>query len=179
MNKNMLSKILPYLLMISCVGLAACEPNSQPEREHNPLESPPIDSARGGSITDIASWPYRHEASADLDGDGTAERVVITSDVQMDSTRALWEDGHRWGVYAESQGGERTLLYSAFVPNGFVEAAILTADNTGRRRILVQERTPQQVRALEVEYEGPGKAKSSSAAYYQIGEWLPGSASLR
>jgi hypothetical protein len=56
---------------------------------------------------------------------------------------------------------------------------VLQADDQGRRRVLVQERTPQQVRALEVEYRAPGDARSSSGAYYQVESWLPGSASLR
>lgn len=56
---------------------------------------------------------------------------------------------------------------------------MLAADAQGRRRVLVQERTPQQVRALDVEYRAPGDARSVSSAYDQIERWLPGSASLR
>ena len=74
----------------------------------------------------------------------------------------LWEDGHRWALFAESAAGERTLLYGAFVPNGFAEAAVLQPDDQGRRRVLVQERTPEQVRSLDIEYRGPGEARSAS-----------------
>ncbi len=70
-------------------------------------------------------------------------------------------------------------MYTAFVPNGFVEAALLQASSEGRREVLVQERTPQQLRALVVAYEAPGKARSVSGAYYQVETWFPGSASLR
>jgi hypothetical protein len=45
--------------------------------------------------------------------------------------------------------------------------------------VLVQERAPEQLRSLEVEYHGPGNARSSSAAWYQVESWMPGSASLR
>lgn len=162
------------------IVLAACRPADPPAAAHNPLQAPPVDSARVGSVQQASAWAYRRELSADLDGDGRAERLVIASDVEVrpDGT-PLWEDGHRWALFAETPGGERTLLYSAFVPNGFAEAAVLQPDDQRRRRVLVQERTPQQVRALEIEYRGPGDARSSSSAYYQVESWLPGSASLR
>jgi hypothetical protein len=161
---------------------AACARADPPRAERNPLDAPPVDSARVGSIDQIAAWAYRREASADLDGDGDGrpERLVLAADAEVrpDGT-PLWEDGHRWALYAQSAAGERTLLYGAFVPNGFAEAAVLTPDAQGRRRVLVQERTRQQVRALDVEYRGPGDARSASSAYYQVESWLPGSASLR
>ena len=138
-----------------------------------------MDAARVADADVAAAFPYRREASADLDGDGTAERVVIAADVTLSEKKVpLWEDGHRWAVYTESADGKRTLLYAAFVPNGFAEAAILAAGSDGKRRVLVQERTPSQVRALEIEYERPGIAKSRSAAHYQIEQWLPGTAAL-
>lgn len=166
--------LLPILL------LAACGTASPRAEARNPLEAPPVDSARVGSASQVAGWVYRRELSADLDGDGQPERVVLAADVEVrpDGT-PLWEDGHRWALFAQSPRGERTLLYSAFVPNGFAEAALQAADAQGRRRVLVQERTPQQVRTLEVEYRAPGDARSASAAHYQIERWMPGSASLR
>ena len=159
---------------------AACGPADPPRAERNPLEAPPVDSSRVGSVDQAAAWAYRRELSADLDGDGRAERLVLAADaeVRADGT-PLWEDGHRWALFVEATDGRRTMLYSAFVPNGFAEAAVLTPDAQGRRRVLVQERTPQQVRALEVEYHGPGDARSSSAAHYQVEQWMQGSASLR
>jgi hypothetical protein len=166
------------LAAIVAAGLFSC---SAPRPEsHNPLEAAPIDSARIGSVDSVATWAYRRETSADLDGDGAAERVILTADVELGSGGVpLWEDGHRWALVVESARGERTLVYGAFVPNGFAEAAVLAADSQGRRRVLVQERTPQQLRSLEVEYGGPGEARARSAAHYPVGEWLPGSASLR
>ena len=162
------------------IVFAACDRANPPMAEHHPMHAPPVDSARVGDVRQVAGWAYHRETSADLDGDGRPERLVIASDVTMgaDST-PLWEDGHRWAVYAQSSDGARTLLYSAFVPNGFAEVAVLQGDDRGRRRVLVQERTPQQVRALEVEYHGPGDARSTSGAYYQVEAWMPGSASLR
>ena len=168
------------LLLAAAAAMACAGPATPPgAQEPNPLEAPPVDAARVATAEVAAAFPYRREASADLDGDGRAERIVIASDVTLSAKGApLWEDGHRWAVYVESPDAPRTLLYSAFVPNGFAEAAVLAADSEGKRRVLVQERTPGRVRALEVEYLGPGTAKSSSAAHYQIEQWLPGMATL-
>lgn len=178
------------LALSGCEGTSSSREESQPapsngelassgEREPNPLEKPPIDTARVPSADTAATWGYRKEASADLDGDGTPERVVVAADATLGANGApIWEDGHRWGVYVEGASGKRTLLYGAFVPNGFTEVAILAPGSEKRRKVLVQERTPQQMRALEVEYLGEGSARSSSSAYYQIGEWLPGSARM-
>jgi len=143
---------------------------------YNPTTEAPVDTARV-KAAEVDSWPYRREISGDLDGDEKLERVVIAADVHMGPNGPLWQDGQRWAVYVEREKGERTLLYGAFVPNGFTEAALLAPDSDHRRKVLIQERTPQQVRAMEVEFT-KGKAKLSSAAYYQIGEWLPGSASM-
>lgn len=162
------------------IFVAACRPANPPAEAHDPLYAPPVDSARVGSVQQVAGWAYRRELQADLNGDGRPERLVIAADVEVrPDGMPLWEDGHRWALFAESASGERTMLYSAFVPHGFAEAAVLQPDQQGRRRVLVQERTPQQVRALEVEYRAPGDARSTSSAYYQIESWMPGSASLR
>jgi hypothetical protein len=159
--------------------LAACRPANPPMTERNPLEAPPVDSARV-AIADVEGWTYRREANLDLDGDGQPERLVMTADVEVRPDGVpLWEDGHRWALFAENAAGNRTLLYAAFVPNGFAEAAVLQPDDRGRRKVLVQERTPQQLRSLEIEYRGPGQARSSSAAHYRVESWMPGSASMR
>jgi hypothetical protein len=165
-------------LLAGCLLLtaAACE-RFGGRRGANPLEAAPVDTARV-KAAEVASWGYRREISADLDGDEKLERLVIAADVSMGPTGPIWEDGHRWAVYVEPAKGERTLLYGAFVPNGFAEAAVLAPDDDDRRKVLIQERTPQQTRALEVEYD-KGKARLSSGAYYQVGEWLPGAASMR
>lgn len=169
-----------HLLLAAALLTACANPATPPgPQEPNPLEAPPVDAARVASPEVAAAFSYRRDVAADLDGDGRAERVVIASDVTLSPNGApLWEDGHRWAVYVETADGRRTLLYAAFVPNGFAEAAVLAADSEGKRRVLVQERTPGQARALEVEYLGSGIAKSRSAAHYPIEQWLPGMAAL-
>lgn len=171
-----LARLLPAVALLTACANPATPPGAQ---EPNPLEAPPVDAARVASADVAAAFGYRRDVSADLDGDGRAERIVIAADVTLSEKKVpLWEDGHRWAVYVETADGRRTLLYAAFVPNGFAEAAVLAADSGGKRRMLVQERTPGQVRALEVEYLGPGIAKSRSAAHYPIEQWLPGMAAL-
>lgn len=159
------------------LGLAAASCGRGSRTSDNPTSAAPVDTARI-RVNEVASWRYRREISADLDGDDKLERLVIAADVAMGPTGPLWEDAHRWAVYVEPAKGERALLYGALVPNGFAEAAVLAPDQDHRRKVLIQERTPQQVRNLEVEYH-KGKVRLSSAAYYQVGEWLPGAASMR
>jgi hypothetical protein len=169
------------LVTLAC-GLAlvaaGCSDERVARREPNPLEAPPIDTTRVRSAEAAASWSYRTEHVADLDGDGQDERIVLAADVTLAANGTpLWEDGHRWAAWVESPG-TRTLLYAAFVPNGFVEAAALRPDDKGKRKVLVQERSRSQLRALEIEYRAPGTARLTSAAYYQVDAWLPGSAAM-
>ncbi|HTM01560.1 MAG TPA: hypothetical protein VL503_10615 [Candidatus Omnitrophota bacterium] len=163
-----------WTVLLTLLLLPACS-----ERDGRVPESTdaPVDTARIHA-PEVASWPYRREISADLDGDHKLDRVVIAADVTLGPTGPLWGDAHRWAVYVEPERGERTLLYGALVHHGFAEAAVLDPDEKGHRMVLIQERTPEQVRALEVEYR-KGKAKLASAAAYRVGEWLPGSASMR
>jgi hypothetical protein len=166
-------RFLSLTVWAVCVAAIACSPPAD-STAANPLDAPPVDRARVRSVDEAASWPHRRTFEADLNGDGTSERVVLTSDVQLgDNGKPLWEDGHRWAVFVEDQG-RRTLLYAAFVPNGHAEAAVLTPDTDGRRHVLIQERTPQQARSLVVAYERPSMARAVSTAHYQIEQWLPG-----
>jgi hypothetical protein len=163
------------LVIASMLPLAACRRAGFGGGD--PRTAVPVDTARIHAA-EVASWGYRREISADLDGDERLERVVIAADVSMGPAGPMWGNGHRWAVFVEPAKGERTLLYGALVPNGFAEAAVLAPDSEHRRKVLIQERTAQQTRALEVEYDH-GRARLASGTYYQVGEWLPGAASLR
>ena len=164
------------LLLALCAS--ACTRSDLPltETREVPL---PIDSAFQQSPPTLAEWAYTRGISADLDGDGLTERVVVVAEVSLNEAGfPLWEDGHRWGVYAEAATGERTVMYAGFVPNGFVEAAVLQADSLGAASVLVLERSPGRLRTFEVRYSGAGTAAGVSSNEYQIGAWIPGSASL-
>jgi hypothetical protein len=132
----------------------------------------PIDTARVGNVEVIAAWAYRRDASADLDGDGAAETVVLTSDVTMRGDQPLWEDGHRWAVFATARDGARTLLYGAFVPNGSVEVAVLEPSGGRARRVRIHETTPQALRVFELEYGGPASVRVVRAEGHDVARWL-------
>ena len=159
---------LPLTALISgallcCAGDVAPSPN--------PLVAPPLEIRV--SEAEVLAWAFRQEASADLDGDGSAEVVILASDVSFSTAGVpLWEDGHRWALVIQDRD-RPGLAYAAFVPRGRVEAAVLQPSSEGKREVLVQERTPERLRALTVGYDGPGKIRSVSAAHYQVGTWLP------
>lgn len=158
--------------------LVAASCARDPSRRNSPLDQPPIEAKLRVSADAALAWPYRKTTSGDLDGDGSSESVVLAADVSFSSRGVpLWEDGHRWAVVVEGRR-TRTLVYAAFVPNGFVEAALLEPGSDGRRQVLVQQRSSRELRAFTIAYEGPGQARSASAAYYQVESWLPGAATL-
>ena len=122
---------------------------------------------------EVLAWPYRQQRSADLDGDRSAEIVVLACDVSFSSQGApLWEDGHRWALVIQDRRAA-TLAYAAFVPHGSVEVAVLQPSSEGRRDVLVQEHSRDRLRALTIGYAGEGRARSVSAAHYQVEAWLP------
>lgn len=168
---------LKIFLAIVLASSTSCAVETGPP-EVNPLSAPPVDAALGVSPRQAMEWGYRRELRADLNGDGSAERLILAADVGVNDRGApLWEDGHRWAIVVQ-EGGAGTLVFSSFVPNGFVEAAVLSASSEGGRELLIQERIPSQVRSIVVSYQRPGAARTVSSAYYQIEQWMPGSARL-
>jgi hypothetical protein len=152
-----------------CALIAGC---SAPPSPPAPLTAAPVDTDRI-TLAESQRWAHRRAIDADLDANGSPERIVLTADVHMSATGVpLWEDGHRWAVIVED-GEARTLVYGAFLPNGHAEAAVLMPHSTRRRDVLVRERTPQQSRTLVIAYEKPGAARTVSVAYDQVEQWLP------
>ena len=154
-----------------CATMIAC---SQPaNRQQAAVDAAPVDAARV-RIEEAVQWRHRRIIDADLTGDGSGERIVLTADVTMSNAGVpLWEDGHRWALFVE-EGERRTLVYGAFVPNGQADAAVLTPDGTGgRRHLLVRERTPQQLRTIVIGYDSPDAVRTISAAHYRVEQWLP------
>lgn len=107
-------------------------------------------------------WAYAQRGSADLDADGTRESIVLICDVTLDGRgQPLWEDGHRWQVYVEETGGQRTRLYGRFVPNGTVSAQV-TDGVAGTPTLTIVERTPDRLAVYEVAYRGPQQISMST-----------------
>jgi hypothetical protein len=164
---------LALLILSACLSCKEAPPPAD-----NPLLAPPVNAALNITARQALGWNYQRALQADLNGDGSEEQVVLAADVMVNERdRPLWEDGHRWAVVVRERGSD-TLVFSSFVPNGFVEAAISAASSEGGRELFIQERTPSQIRALVVSYQGPGSARSVSGAYYQIEQWMPGSARM-
>ena len=162
--------VRPHVLVAVLCCCAACSP-----AEMLPTGAPPevlaIDAERV-ALPDAANWPHRRAIDADLDGDGSAERLILAADVTLDASgRPLWEDGHRWALFVEDDGAG-SLLYGAFVPNGAVEAAVLDAGANGARNVLVRERTPSQSRRFVIGYDARS-ARTVSAASDSVERWLP------
>jgi hypothetical protein len=104
-------------------------------------------------------WMYAQRVSADFDGDGKDETAVLISDVTLDAGGApLWEDGHRWQLYVQEEGGEITRLYARFVPNGKVTADVGVPPAGKELYIVVTERAADRMGVYEYEYRGPMKA---------------------
>jgi hypothetical protein len=156
--------------VVACVWLIGCE--RQGVTTDPQVQPAPVDLARINPV-ETAAWPHRRVIEADLDGDGRRERVVLAADVQLSATgKPLWEDGHRW-VVSVGDAPPPTLLYGAFVPNGHVDAAILSADAAGRRHVLVRERTPTTMRTFVISYDEAGIAQLMSQSTYNIEAWVP------
>jgi hypothetical protein len=169
---------------LSCTACAQHDPaDNEPPAAATPLLAPPravppLELAL--TAAEALAWPYHQELDSDLDGDAAMETVIISCDVTLDDTgRPLWEDGHGWALMVRD-ATDHTLVYSAFVPHGFVEAAVLAPVAQGTREILVQERTPDRLRSMAIGYTGPGQPPTAAAiAHYEIESWLPRSATLR
>jgi hypothetical protein len=129
------------------------------------LVSPRHDDAVMGQ----AGWNHAQSATADLDGDGTAEKAVIIANADSYHGTVLWNDGQVWQVYVEEPDGTRTYVYKQFLQLGSVLARLARpeAPRPGAAAkqpavqaptILLLEQVPQRFAAYEVRYSGPGQA---------------------
>lgn len=114
-----------------------------------------IDTAIPSAEAGQPGWVYAQRAQADFDADGQVETAVLISDVTLDKRGApLWEDGHRWQLYIEEPGGERTWVFRQFLPNGKLTADVVRRES-GTRSLLIEARTPDRIMVYEVKYSGP------------------------
>ena len=160
-------------LLLLALAFAACDPPPA----NTPADFPPIDRERV-SLDDAVSWPLQRSLRADLDGDGADERLVVASDVTVDSSgMPLWEDGHRWAAYvvdAPEAGADsaRTLLYGAFLPMGRAEVAVTEPSAGEPPRVFVLSRMNGRVTAEDIAYDGPGAARGLGGATFLPQTWV-------
>lgn len=117
-----------------------------------------IDSTISPAVAGAAGWHYQQRATADLDGDGVAEQVVLTARVELYRGRPAWDDGQPWQVYVESADSVRTYIYARFVQLGTVTMRIGEALDSARASIVLIEHLPDRVAVYEARYDGPGRA---------------------
>lgn len=135
-----------------------------PEERSVDLISPHYLPAVGGT----PGWEYHQTLSADLDSDGVAERVSVTTNaVWMPEQKEFgWDDGHPWHVYVEEPDGSRTYLFSNWVQMGRLEVIL---DREGPGLFIVSSRGGGLV-VYRGTYGGPGQMKTVEAFSIPLSE---------
>lgn len=115
-----------------------------------------VDSAITPAIAGKDGWNYHQTAETDVDGDGQAERVVMSARVELVRGRPAWDDGQPWQVYVEEPDGQRTYLYAQRLQLGTLTMRVTSAD-AGTPSIVLLENLPDRVSVYEAAYEGPAR----------------------
>lgn len=148
------------------VALAACSPGG--EAPDTSAAAAPADSAAPAVTIDSAiapaiagedGWNYVQRATADLDGNGVAEQVVLTARVELYRGRPAWDDGQPWQVYIESPGGDRTYVYAQRLQLGTLTMRVSFADSGQASSIVLLEQLPDRITVYEATYDGPSDAR--------------------
>lgn len=116
-----------------------------------------VDSAIAPAVAGADGWFYHKHAEADLDGDGSTERVVLTARVDLYRGRPAWDDGQPWQVYIEAPDGQRTYVYAQRLQLGTLEMRVTSPDD-GTPAIVLLEHLPDRVSVYEASYQAPGRA---------------------
>ena len=119
-----------------------------------------VDSAIPPAVAGADGWNYQQSAGADLDGDGQAERVVMTAKVELYRGRPAWDDGQPWQVYIESADGRRTYIYGQRLQLGTLTMRVGLSD-AGPATVVLLEQLPDRISLYEVSYSGPGRVTVS------------------
>jgi hypothetical protein len=118
-----------------------------------------IDTSIAPAIGGEDGWNYVQRATADLNGDGTAEQAVLTARVELYRGRPAWDDGQPWQAYVETADGTRTYLYAQRLQLGTLTMRVSTADSTGASSIVLLEQLPDRMTVYEARYDSAGAAK--------------------
>ncbi|MQA92094.1 MAG: hypothetical protein GEU90_18025 [Gemmatimonas sp.] len=146
--------------LLGCTLLLACgaeDPRPEPRVVQNSNDavtdvSEFIDSAIPQAVAGDGGWNFQQSAMADLTGDGTPERVVLTARVEVYRGRPAWDDGQPWQVYVEVADSSRTYLYSQRLQLGTLTMRITQPEPNRLPSILMLEHLPDRMRVIESSY---------------------------
>lgn len=119
-----------------------------------------VDTAVAPAIAGQDGWNYQQSAEADLNGDGRAERILLTARVESYRGRLAWDDGQPWQIYIQDPDGQRTYVYSRRLQLGTLSMRITSGAEDSKPAIVFIEHTPDQLNVYEASYEAPGRAST-------------------
>lgn len=148
--------------------LGACAVDSRPPQAADSVPAAPtdtvaapaaqlVDSAIPPAVAGAEGWNYQQSAGADLDGDGRAERVVMTARVELYRGRPAWDDGQPWQVYIEAPDGGRTYVYGQRLQLGTLTMRVGSTEAGQGSTVVLLEQLPDRISLYEVSYGGPGR----------------------
>jgi hypothetical protein len=114
-----------------------------------------VDTTLGKAVAGQGGWNYQQTASADLDGDGQIEKVVLTARVELLHGRPAWDDGQPWQAYIEEPDGTRTYVFARFVQLGTLALRLSAPESNEHPHVVLLEQLPDRLSVYEVEYLGP------------------------
>ncbi|HSJ63270.1 MAG TPA: hypothetical protein VK922_05100 [Gemmatimonadaceae bacterium] len=144
-------------LVTLLVAAVACAPDADLPDDAGPAPDSDsvavaIDTTIAAAVAGEGGWNFVQRATADLDGDGTAEDVVLTARVEMYRGRPAWDDGQPWQVYIESAEGTRTYLYAQRLQLGTLTMRVSTSDPAGAATVILLEHLPDRLTVYEAAY---------------------------
>lgn len=174
-NSHSIRDIVRASLAAVAIVLAACSKDARNEVVDTmpAADSAPtptvnlLDTTHTPAVAGAEGWNYQQSATADLDGDGKSERVVMMARVEMMRGRPLWDDGQPWQVYVESEDKKRTYMYARYVQLGTLQLRLSVADSARSRKIVILEHLPDRLAIYEGSYTGPNQL-TTRTAYEQI-----------
>jgi hypothetical protein len=113
-----------------------------------------VDTSIAPAIAGRDGWNYRQEASADVTGDGVAERIVLTAHVEMLRGQPVWDDGQAWQVYVEHADTTRTYLYANRLQLGTLSMRLARPGSGQAATIVLIEHLPDRLRVAEAAFTG-------------------------
>jgi hypothetical protein len=120
-----------------------------------------IDPAIPPAVAGAGGWNYQQTADADLDGDGMAERIVLTARVELYRGRPAWDDGQPWQVYIESRDSVRSYVYAQRLQLGTLTMRVAGPDSGQPASVVLLEQLPDQLGVYEITYRGPGAVSAA------------------